>query len=463
MQPLKSEIKPLAATTGLNQDNSQMKTLQTVVSHFIFVFCILLSACGTRPIETLEKSSVAVVHIATTPEENVNDFSSILQCVGMQVAAHGSKRFFIGATDKIYNETGVREGLPESGRTMLQSAFSTLVEYSDDKVVWSGWWIGVANNINANNIKDNKELSKIGYGAAFVDDTPEFNIFGAITQYEKDIQRSSRDQTLKLGDSKYGVSDLATLSLIAANLTLHNNRSDNMSVYKGIQSNNLISVKNMDYDSGLLLGAAKIGGFNFNVSMLRKEGNSSALLNLMQLGAIEITGKFYKDDFDYRECLDSSTRQVILARTSWKKPFVGNNTLEWHKKPAIRLTTIKGPENGTPLLIRASASNKSYLYCFHSMADGSMARIFPNAYTQTNEIGITKSVIVPDEKLRVRVVPEAGKNESVTCIASTVDAARLVASASSLTPSTQFSVARVLEKFDEYLIPEAYVSAKIAW
>lgn len=429
-----------------------------------FSFFFSLSACGVHPIETLDKSPVKAIRVVTAPEENVNDFSPILQCVGMQIAEHGSRRFFIGATDKIYNETGVREGLPESSRTMLQSAFSTLVEYSNDKVVWSGWWAAVAaNEINTGNIKDNKSLFKIGYGPAFVDDIPEFNISGAITQYEKDIQRSSRDQILKLGDSKYGVSDLATLSLLAANLTLHNNRSNNMSVYKGIQSNNLISVKNIDYDSGLLLGAAKIGGFNFNVSMLRKEGTSSALLNLMQLGAIEITGKFYKDDFDYRQCLDVNTRQVILSRTNWKKPFVDKNTLTSNKKLTIQLTVLKELENGVPILIKASSSNKSYLYCFHSLADGSMTRIFPNAYTHTNEIGMNKSVIVPDEKLRVRIVPEVGKAESVTCIASTVDTSRLVASVSSLTPSTQFSVERILEKFDEYLTPESYVSAKITW
>lgn len=440
-----------------------MKILKSFVSRCIFACCALLSACGISPLETLDKSPLTAVKVAAMPEENVNDFSSILQCVGMQIAEHGSKRFFIGATDKINNETGVRDGLPESGRTMLQSAFSTLVEYSNDKVVWSGWWIGVANNININNIKDNKELSKIGQGPAFFDDTPEFNIFGAITQYEKDIQKSSRDQALKIGDSKYGVSDLANLSLLAANLTLHNNRSDNMAIYKGIQSNNLISVKNIDYDSGLLLGAAKIGGFSFNVAMLRKEGNSSALMNLMQLGAIEITGKFYKDDFDYRECLNSNTRQVILARTSWKKSFPGANTLQPGKKLTIKLNLIKAMENGVPILIRVTGSNKAYLYCFHSMADGSMARVFPNIYTQSNEIGMAKSVIVPDEKLRVRMTPEVGKNESITCIASTVDASQLVASESSLTPSAHFSVAQVLEKFDEYLTSDAYVIAKIAW
>lgn len=426
-----------------------------LLSVFVLVFLV---ACGTSPVNKLDKSPIEAISISSTPQENVNNFTEVLQCLGTQIATHGSKRFLVG-TDQIRNESGVRDGVPESGRTMLQSAFSTLVEHSNGKVVWVGWSTSVNTAVNAGFAQENKAWGK----DLFINETAEFSIFGAITQFEKSLQKAGRDTNITIGANRIGNYESADLSVLATNLTLHNNRHANFAVFKGIQANHVLTMRTVDDESGIMLGTANVGGVGFNVSMVRKESVGSSLMNLMQLGAIEITGKFYKDDFDYRHCLTPSSRQEILSNTAWKKQFIAENQAQPTKRLSLTLQLLKDPAFGQPLLIKASANDTAHLYCFYNMADTSMVRIFPNLYVQNNQIGAGKSAVLPDEKLRVKLVPERGKNESVTCIASTVDIARLVTANSSSVPSKQFSIERLQQQLIEYISSSAFASETIEW
>jgi hypothetical protein len=422
------------------------------------VAAILLTACGSAPIDTIDKSPVAAASVTVEPEENITNFTPVLECVGNQIAIHGSRRFVVGS-DTIRNETGIRDGVPESGRTMLQSAFSTLSEYSNGKVVWAGWSSAMNNSINAGFAQENKVWNK----EKFVEETPEFSINGAITQYERNIQKASKDAGLKILGNKIGSYAAADLSLLGSMMTLNDNRHANFAVYNGIQAKHIISIRNTDVDTGLMLADANIGGINFNVSMVRKEGVSAALMNLMQLGAIEITGKFYKDDFDYRNCLNPNIRKSIMTNTTWKKQFTTESSAQMIKKLTLKLQFEKEPEYGVPLLLRVSANDSAHLYCFYEMADKSMVRIFPNANTSNNKIDIGKSVVVPDAKMRVKVTPVKGDKESITCVASTVDISRIVTANSSATPSKSFSVNKLLSQLKEYISPSAYASHSINW
>ena len=418
----------------------------------------LLVACGTAPVNKLDKTPVEAVTISSTPQENVNNFTEVLQCVGMQIAIHGTKRFLVG-NDQIRNESGVRDGVPESGRTMLQSAFSTLVEHSNGKVVWAGWSTSVNTAVNAGFAQENKAWGK----GTFVNETAEFGIFGAITQFEKALQKASRDANLTIASNRIGSYESADLSVLATNLTLHDNRHANFALYKGIQANHVLTMRTVDDESGIMLGTANVGGVGFNVSMVRKESVGSALMNLMQLGAIEITGKFYKDDFDYRHCLNPSSRRTIISNTAWKKQFVPENQVQPTKKLSLKLQLLNEPAYGQPLLIKVSANDAAHLYCFYNMSDSGMVRIFPNTHAQNNQIGVGKSAVIPDEKLRVKLIPERGKNESVTCIASTMDIARLVTANSSAIPSKQFSIDRLQQQLIEYVSSSAFASETIEW
>lgn len=441
-----------------NVETSDVLNTKKYFLFFSLIVSIILAACGTAPAERLDKTPLEAVAISVAPQENVNNFTAVLMCVGTQIATHGTKRFLVGS-DQIRNESGVRDGVPESARTMLQSAFSTLVEHSNGKVVWVGWSSSVDTRVNAGFAQENKAWSK----DSFVNETAEFSIFGAITQFEKALQKASRDATLVIGANKAGNYESADLSVLAAILTLHDNRHANFAVYKGIQANNVLSMKTIDAESGVTLGSTNVGGVGFNVSMVRKEGVSAALMNLMQLGAIEITGKYYKDDFDYRHCLSPESRELILTSTAWKKKFNADGQLQEKKKINLKLQLVKEPEYGYPLLVKASVNDLSYLYCFYSMADHSMVRVFPNAYVQNNQFGVGRSLLLPDEKLRVKIVPEKGKNESVTCIASTVDIARLVTAYSSAVPSRQHSVDILQQRLLEHISSSAFSIETLEW
>lgn len=430
--------------------------LRNLLAYFFISFFI--SACSVKPVDKLDKSPIEAIAISSAPQENVNDFTEILQCVGTQIAIHGSKRFLVG-TDQIRNESGVRDGVPESGRTMLQSAFGTLVEHSNGKVVWAGWSSSVNTPVNAGFAQENKAWGK----DSFINETAEFSVFGAITQFEKALQKSSRDVTIGIKDSKMGIYESADLSVIATNLTLHDNRHANFAMYKGIQANHVLTLRTVDDESGVMLGVAKVGGIGFNVSMLRKESVGSALMNLMQLGAIEIAGKFYKDDFDYRHCLTPNSRQSILKSTAWRKQFEPENHPQSIRKLTLNLQPIKNPIFGEPLLIKATTNDFAHLYCFYSMSDGSMVRVFPNSHVQANIIGAGKSAVIPDEKLRAKLIPEKGKRASITCIASTVDIARLVTANSSAVPSKQFSIDRLQQKLVDHVSVSAFAVNTIEW
>lgn len=138
----------------------------------------------------------------------------------------------------------------------------------------------------------------------------------------------SRDIDVRVSDAgSIGYSDGSRLSVIAVSLTLHDARDRNLSIYKGIHSDNIMSIRSQDESLGFLAGVVRVGGFGYNVSLVQSEGVSAALLSLMQLGASEIVGKFYKEDFDYGVCMRTETREEAMqSLKSQNDAIVNRNT-----------------------------------------------------------------------------------------------------------------------------------------
>lgn len=418
---------------------------------------VLLAACVANPQEKVTGSATEIIQPAAAPVENVSNFTEILECVGRQVGALGSRTLYVG-NDEIANETGIREGLPESGRSMLQSAFATISEHANGKVRWYAWSTKQVGGVldRASTIK-----SQMLQGRGLNAEMPDFFIVGAITQYEKNAKRAARDADIKILSSSLGDSDSASVSVLGTSLTLNSLRSVGLEVYRGIKSDNLILVKESDSSTGLMLGTTKVGGVGFNVSFTQKEGVSAALMNLMQMAAIEIVGKFYKDDFSYRTCLEPATRKNVIASLGWKKSFdAGRDDAPLQvQRPRVKLQPAnEGVADGVPLKLVATSPESGFLYCFYNMASGRMVRIFPNRYVQENFLKGGVPASIPGDG-RLKLIPEKGQAESVACIFSRVDAGAIVAAESSLMPNREQSIERLLAKFAEHLGESVYAVA----
>ncbi len=438
-------------------------TKQISVLLIAFVTVLLLSACamdaGPQPKSKLDASAVTAVSVKSDAEENITDLTEVLDCVGTQVATFGSKKFYLG-NDRIINESG-EKSLPESGRTMLQSAFATLVEKSNGKVIWSGFssaLIGtqVVNQFRSEIIADQKLKTK---------DTPEFIVSGAITQFEKNIQKATRDQDVKILGSGIGQSDGANLSIIGTNLTLHSTTSGFYSIYKGIQSNNVISIKGEDDATGIFLGSSMLAGVGLNLAFMKKEGVSAALMKLMQLGAIEITGKYYKDDFDYRQCLSPDQRQKILSSlTATNKQVYYTNPVDSMKAMNMRFSSNADNQgyfqHGQALQLGAITNDNGYLTCYYSMANGKSVKIFPNKYVHDNLIEEKQFVNIPgDDRLKVvaEKLPSNVPREKIACIFSRANPATFINSMIGTSPTDKYSLKDVYQSIGSNLPANSYV------
>lgn len=420
----------------------------------LFMAAAFISACGVAPEQRVNEAATEMINPTVAPIENVSNFTEILECIGRQVSTFGTKTLYVG-NDEIANETGVREGLPESGRSMLQSAFATISEHSNGKVRWYAWSTKQVGGVldRASTVK-----SQMLQGRGLNVEMPDFFIVGAITQYEKNAKRATRDADIKISSSSLGDSASASVSVLGTSLTLNSLHSVGLEIHRGIKSDNLILVKESDSSTGLMLGSTKVGGVSFNISLTRKEGVSAALMNLMQLAAIEIVGKYYKDDFNYRTCLEPGTRKGVVSVLGWKKTYGSEGivpALEV-RRPRFKVRPSNGSVvYGAPLSLIVTSPENGFLYCFYSLASGQMVRIFPNKYIQDNFLKDGSAISIPGDR-RLQLIPERARLEEVTCIFSRVDAGAIVAAESSLIPSGKQSVRGLLSKFDEYLAANAY-------
>lgn len=425
--------------------------------------CLFIFGCvTTAPIDRLESSATKAIAPSGAIEENTTDFNDVLSCVGAQVAAYGSKQFYVG-NDRINNETGVKDGIPDSARTMLQSAFGILVEKSAGKIVWSGFGSGMENSVIASFINENVNAKKL---KSF--DTPEYIISGAISQFEKDAQKATRDADLKVYSSGLGNSEGANISVLGTNLTLLSALSGNYAMYKGIQSNNILKIMSVDSSSGLMLGYAKIGGVGLNVAMQKKEGISAALMQLMQLGAAEITGKFYRDDFDYRQCLDKDERKNILANLAGNigdHVAMGKNALI--KPLGISMTSNSEDgyfKNGEVVKLTVTSNENGYLNCFYSMDNGKSVKIYPNKYAHESLIQDRHVISVPGDD-RIKITAErasSGKQkERVTCLFSRVNPSSVLNSMIGTIPTDKYCVDDVIRSVGSVVPENSLVSSMI--
>lgn len=273
---------------------------------------LIMSGCAaTSPESRIESSATKMIVPKGAVEENITELDEVLSCVGVQVAVYGKRKFYVGndVVDNIKDS-----GVPDSGRIFLQDAFSTLVSKSPDKIVFAGYHSKMQNTATDNVIVENMRAGNLRSK-----DTPHYMISAAISQYEKDVQKATSDIDIKIFASWFGDSKGVNTSVLGTHLALLDARSGNLKL-TGITSKNVIVIKSSDSSAGAMVGSVKVGGVGLNMAMQKKEGVGAALSQLMKVGAIEITGKFYEDDFDYKKCLSRDERKRILDNAPRKKP-----------------------------------------------------------------------------------------------------------------------------------------------
>lgn len=273
---------------------------------------LAVSGCAaTSPGARIDGKASKIIAPKGAVEEDITELDDVLSCVGVQVALYGKVKFYV-SNDRVSNpfkDTGV----PESGSIYLQEAFSTLVNKSQDRIVFAGYNLDSNNEVVNGHIRENQQQRKLRSL-----DTPEYIIAASISHYEKDAQKANGDIDMKAFLNWFGASNGANASVLGTHLTLKDARSGNLKL-TGISSKQLIAIRSSDSSAGMMMGNANVGGVGLNMAMQKREGIGAALAQLMKIGAIEITGKFYEDDFDYRQCLNKNERKKIQDKAPTRK------------------------------------------------------------------------------------------------------------------------------------------------
>ena len=139
---------------------------------------------------------------------------------------------------------------------------------------------------------------------------PEFNVRGAISQFDEDVRRQT--SALGLVAERFGVrfGSEARFSVLGFDAAMV--RTDSMTLVPGVATKNTTVIAKRDSSAGdgqaRLLGAGAVFAFSTG----RAEGTSQAARNMVELAAIELVGKLIRAP--YWQCLGHADQHPDAQR-----------------------------------------------------------------------------------------------------------------------------------------------------
>lgn len=249
------------------------------------------------------------------------DFSEPLACMDHLIYNLGYETMPVFVED-IDDDSGK---LKVGSRNMMISALTKMSKRSK------------AYKIYTYGINDSKNLISLFANAGRADpylNIPPLTIKGSITQFDKAIDLRQMSSTIGFSDIKVdrnndgdeitlanksneyylGLGASSQSSLLGLDLVLIN--SFDMSVMPGVYSNNAMALikHGRNYEIEALV---KKTGFNLRYAYDRADAESQSYRNLIELGAIELTGRLYK--MPYWACLsiDPAVKEIQSELIEW--------------------------------------------------------------------------------------------------------------------------------------------------
>ncbi len=256
----------------------------------------LLSGCALPPGLPSAASVRQQQNPADLAQAATTNFTPALRCMDEMM-------FVLGTRDVTLMMEELRDAtqkVPVSARDMMTSAISDMTRRSR----------AVRLSVFGSDQANLSQLLQQAQQTAPFAVVPEFNLRGAISQFDEDVRRQS--STLGLVAERFGVrfgneSRFSVLGFDAAMV-----RTDTMTLVPGVASKNTTVIAKRDSSAGdgqaRLLGAGAVFAFSTG----RAEGTSQAARNMVELAAIELVGKLIRAP--YWQCLGQGDQHPDAQR-----------------------------------------------------------------------------------------------------------------------------------------------------
>ncbi len=247
----------------------------------------LLAACAS-PIDKRNDRELAAARVSpgVVPQRNITDFSDGLRCMDEQLFDYGVRDVALMLEDLQDNTRRLGVGT----RDMMVSAFSDMTRRSRAVRVIT---FGQDNQNVINFLLQLQQRSQFGV-------MPQYDLRGSITQFDEEVIKREGGLGVFIGDL-FGVragrsAQVNVLGFDASVIAI-----PDLTLVPGVSSKNTIVIGRED--AGATDGTAQIRktGISFKMTTSRSDATAQALRNMVELSAIELTGKLLR--LPYWKCL----------------------------------------------------------------------------------------------------------------------------------------------------------------
>jgi len=163
-----------------------------------------------------------------------------------------------------------------------------------------------------------------------------------------------------------------------------------------------------EYDDQPSIGKLTKFGTTFKLNFGYRDGKHVAIRTLIELGVIELIGKYTK--VPYRDCLDDPTSRL--------KPVVSKDPapdLKVSVKPRNR--NVSGYKAGDLVEVHVSVTKDALVYCYYEDYGNSILQILPTPFQPSNKVRSVEGVLLSgNDRLQIEV--DGGKGyDQIFCIA----------------------------------------------
>ena len=281
-----------------------------------------------------------------TPQRNVTYFAGGLRCMDDMLFRFGVRDVSVMIEEMQDNSRRLGAGT----RDMMVSAFSDMTRRSRGvRLVTFG--------------QDNQNVVQLLSIAQRLNEfkvVPQYDIRGSITQFDEDVDR-------RQGGIGASIASLVTGPLFGVRFNRSTQDSvlafdasvistGDLSLVPGVSSKNTVVVTKQDASADDGSAQIRNGSLSFSFGVSRNEGVAQSLRNMIELSAIELTGKLLR--LPYWSCLDLDTNNPEVRREmeDWFFSMQGSVELTRFFQEQLRNRKFyDGPVDGKPNAATADA------------------------------------------------------------------------------------------------------------
>ena len=248
--------------------------------------------------EALESTAKQKTGAQNVPTRNITGFSSALRCMDNKLITFSVPETWV-VVEEILDQT---KKVNAGAKDMFLTAVSEMTRRSRSiKLIAYGNDSG-----NTYSLMQNSERK--------VRVTADYGVRGSITQLDENVIKKQSEAGFTLPFLSASRAGTASTSVLGLDLNIIN--AKDFTIIPGVSSkNSTVIYKEGSGSDGE--GSIRKLGLNFSFSLSNSDGQSQALRNLVELAAIELTGRLEK--LPYWQCLgiDENTEEVKAEVSDW--------------------------------------------------------------------------------------------------------------------------------------------------